>query len=85
MNKGHAAEAPWLIGVALGILGLWWRGYAFVPLPFLSSYDWMEYVPSAWMVTRRSSWNRTGSAMCQRYRPNRICDAYTGVKPPSCR
>ena len=51
MNRGHAAEAPWLIGVALGILGLWWRGYAFVPLPFLSSYDWMEYVPSAWMVT----------------------------------
>ena len=37
--------------MALGILGLWWRGYAFVPLPFLSSYDWMEYVPSAWMVT----------------------------------
>jgi len=29
---------------------MWWRGHAFVPLPFLSSYDWMEYVPSAWMV-----------------------------------
>ena len=22
-----------------------------VPLPYLSSYDWMEYVLSAWMVT----------------------------------
>ncbi len=33
-----------------GWLGLWWRGYAFVPLPHFSSYDWMEYVPSAWMV-----------------------------------
>jgi len=44
-------ELPWLLGVALGLLGLWWRGHAFVPLPFLSSYDWMEYVPSAWMVT----------------------------------
>ncbi len=31
-------------------MGLWWRGYAFVPLPHFSSYDWMEYVPSAWMV-----------------------------------
>ena len=44
-------EAPWLLGVVLGLVGLWWRGYAFVPLPYLSSYDWMEYVPSAWMVT----------------------------------
>ena len=51
MNRRYVAEAPWLMGVALGILGLWWRGYAFVPLPFISSYDWMEYVPSAWMVT----------------------------------
>ena len=50
-NKRLLAEIPWLLGAALGILGLWWRGYAFVPLPFLSSYDWMEYVPSAWMVT----------------------------------
>ena len=46
-----AREAPWLLGVVLGLIGLWWRGYAFVPLPYLSSYDWMEYVPSAWMVT----------------------------------
>ena len=44
-------EAPWLLGVLLGLVGLWWRGHAFVPLPYLSSYDWMEYVPSAWMVT----------------------------------
>ena len=43
-------EAPWCIGVVVGLIGMWWRGYAFVPLPFLSSYDWMEYIPSAWMV-----------------------------------
>ena len=30
--------------------------------------------PSAWIVTRRSSWKRIGSAMCQRYMPNRCCD-----------
>ncbi len=46
-------EAPWLAGVVAGCIGLWWRGYAFVPLPFIASYDWMEYVPSAWMVTNR--------------------------------
>ncbi len=44
------AETPWLLGVVGGWIGLWWRGYAFVPLPHFSSYDWMEYVPSAWMV-----------------------------------
>jgi hypothetical protein len=43
-------ELPWLVGVIAGCVGLWWRGYAFVPLPFIASYDWMEYVPSAWMV-----------------------------------
>ena len=46
-----ASELPWLVGVLGGWLGLWWRGYAYVPLPHFSSYDWMEYVPSAWMVT----------------------------------
>ena len=50
-NSLPIRELPWLVGVALGWVGLWWRGHAFVPLPFLSSYDWMEYVPSAWMVT----------------------------------
>jgi hypothetical protein len=50
-SRPSVTELPWLLGVALGLLGLWWRGHAFVPLPFLSSYDWMEYVPSAWMVT----------------------------------
>ena len=50
-KKQWIAETPWLIGVVLGLIGLWWRGHAFVPLPFLSSYDWMEYIPSAWMVT----------------------------------
>jgi hypothetical protein len=43
-------ESPWLLGVLGGWLGLWWRGYAFVPLSHFSSYDWQEYVPSAWMV-----------------------------------
>ena len=51
LSKTMFREAPWLLGVAAGLIGLWWRGYAFVPLPFLSSYDWMEYVPSAYMVT----------------------------------
>jgi hypothetical protein len=50
-NKSWIKEAPWVVGVLLGLIGLWWRGYAFVPLPFISSYDWMEYVPSAYMVT----------------------------------
>ena len=51
LSKHAFHEAPWLVGVAAGLVGLWWRGHAFVPLPFLSSYDWMEYVPSAYMVT----------------------------------
>ena len=50
-NNRFIAEAPWLIGVVIGLVGLWWRGHAFVPTPYLSAYDWMEYVPSAWMVT----------------------------------
>ena len=50
-SKSLVREAPWCLGVIAGLIGMWWRGYAFVPLPFLSSYDWMEYVPSAWMVT----------------------------------
>ena len=50
-NKALVREAPWCLGVIAGLIGMWWRGHAFVPLPFLSSYDWMEYVPSAWMVT----------------------------------
>ena len=49
--KSCIKEAPWIAGVLLGLIGLWWRGHAFVPLPFISSYDWMEYVPSAYMVT----------------------------------
>jgi len=49
-KRMRAHEAPWILGVIGGWLGLWWRGYAFVPLPHFSSYDWMEYVPSAWMV-----------------------------------
>ena len=40
-NKSWIKEAPWVVGVLLGLIGLWWRGYAFVPLPFISSYDWM--------------------------------------------
>ena len=51
LNRRIVHEAPWIIGVIAGLIGLWWRGYAFVPLPYLSSYDWMEYVPSAYMVT----------------------------------
>ncbi|MAY79194.1 MAG: hypothetical protein CL930_00230 [Deltaproteobacteria bacterium] len=50
LTKHALRESPWLLGVVAGLIGLWWRGYAFVPLPFISSYDWMEYVPSAWMV-----------------------------------
>jgi hypothetical protein len=50
-NKRPLYEAPWLIGVVVGLIGLWWRGHAFVPTPYISAYDWMEYVPSAWMVT----------------------------------
>src|SRR5208282_1119721 len=33
--------------------------------------------PSAWIVTRRSRVNLTGSAICQRYIPNLCCDAYS--------
>ncbi len=51
LTKRLVRESPWLMGVVVGLIGLWWRGHAFVPLPYLSSYDWMEYVPSAWMVT----------------------------------
>ena len=51
MSRAFAAELPWIAGIALGLVGLWWRGHAFVPLPFPSSYDWMEYFPSAWMIT----------------------------------
>ena len=50
-NKARWTEAPWIVGVLLGLVGLWWRGHAFVPTPYISAYDWMEYVPSAWMVT----------------------------------
>ena len=50
MRGRPVRELPWLVGVLGGWLGLWWRGYAYVPLPHFSSYDWMEYVPSAWMV-----------------------------------
>lgn len=51
LSKSWIREFPWLAGVIAGLIGLWWRGHAFVPLPFFSSYDWMEYVPSAYMVT----------------------------------
>jgi hypothetical protein len=53
MTSLSSREVPWLVGVLAGWVGLWWRGHAFVPLPFISSYDWMEYVPSAWMVTNQ--------------------------------
>lgn len=49
-TNSQLRETPWLLGVLGGWVGLWARGYAFVPTTHFSSYDWMEYVPSAWMV-----------------------------------
>ncbi len=43
-------ELPWFLGVLVGWWLLWERGYAFQPPPYIASSDWLEYLPSAWMV-----------------------------------
>jgi len=45
-----SAELPLVVGIALGWLGCWWMGAAFVLDGTMHGYGWTDYVNNAWMI-----------------------------------
>jgi|GEM_PF-3590026 len=52
-------ELPLLVGVAVGCLGMWWKGRAFVPMDWPAGFDWERYLRETWAYFNPGTMNST--------------------------
>ena len=52
-------EVPLILGVTLGVAGLWWHGRAFVAMDWPAGFDWERYLRETWAYWHPGTMNST--------------------------